>query len=639
MTRIVPCLLLAALPLLAAAQSVSSPAAQRETAVADEVPAIDYFIRAELLPHERRLLASETLTWTNRSAQPVSEMRFHLYLNAFRDPRSTFFEESGHFRRSAAGSKRVHFGAVTIRGLRCVGGADLLPRSRYAAPDDGNAHDRTVLVVPLADPLAAGAKIKLQIDFELAMPDIFARSGQQGDFFFFGQWYPKPGVLLPDGSWHCHQYHQYSEFFADFARFHVEITAPRPFVLGASGHLTGTRVNPGGSVTRIYEENNIHDFAWTAWPRFKVHRERLRLAGNNFDTEIILLLAPDHQADKQRYLQSLRFALTFFSERLFPYPYRTITLVDPPAGALAAGGMEYPTLITGATSRFIPDAIHALELVVIHEFGHQYWYGMIASDEFREAWLDEGVNTFFEMEAMTAYFGTIPSAIDSGVLDVEDWELHHARVAQLPGLDPLRTPAWKFLDGQSYGASVYSKAGLLLRSLKNLVGEARMSDFFRAYAMKYRYGHPGSDDFAREFMQLMPGDFAWAFDWFVRGSSNLDQAVAKVDAVRLAGAAPRWRNEAVFVRREGYFPVELLVRLADGREVRHFWKENERWRRIVFVDRSPLREALLDPQLKVPLDRDLLNNSLRLRPQTGGTRKMAAVLTFLFQSLLALIPL
>jgi hypothetical protein len=638
MTRTVLFLLAAVLPFLAGAQAPFPPVSTGETAVASEAPLLDYFIRAELLGRERRLLASETLTWTNRSLRAVSEMRFHLYLNAFRDPRSTFFEESGLFRRPGARQRDRHFGQMTLRRLSDGKGTDLLARARYAAPDDDNAHDRTVLIVPLAEPLAPGGSLQLQIDFELTMPEIFARSGQAGDFFFFGQWYPKPGVLMPDGSWHCHQYHCHSEFFADFARFHVEITTPPAFVLGATGHQIRSRNNPDGSVTRTFEESNVHDFAWTAWPHFLVSREFLRLAGNGAATEIILLLSPDHAADKPRYLQSLRFALTFFSERLFPYPYRTITLVDPPARALGAGGMEYPTLITGGTSRFIPDAMHMVEMVTIHEFGHQYWYGLIASDEFREAWLDEGVNTFFEMEAMKAYFGRIPTAIDSGLLDVEDWEYQRADAARLPGLDPLRTPSWRFLDGASYGGTVYAKAGLLLRSLKNLVGETRMNDFFRAYALKYRYRHPNSDDFESDFTRFMGGDWNWMFDRFVRGSENLDQAVERVSAVKLEGRPTRWRNEAVFVRREGYFPVDLSIRLADGRQVRQVWKENERWRRIVFIDSSPLSEAQLDPELKVPLDRDLLNNSRRLRPRTGGVRKLATLLAFLFQNLLALIP-
>lgn len=637
MTR--PAALLAGLVLTVALPASVPPAADPQAVAITDTPFVTYVISAELRPAERKLQAREVLTWIHRGTEPLAEMHLHLYANAFRDRQSTFFREGRRFRGAGCGRRPPRFGGVTLRSIRRTGGGELLPASRFIAPDDGNRDDRTVLNVPLGEPLAPGATLQLQIDYELLMPEIFARMGQEGDFFFFGQWFPKPGVLLAGNRWHCPQYHRNSEFFADFARFRVELTTPRDFKLGASGHLVSTTPHANGTVTRVYEESRIHDFAWTAWPRFREHRETMRLPGNSFDTELILLLAPDHEGDRQRYLQSLRFALTFFSERLFPYPYRTITLVDPPAGAHGAGGMEYPTLITGGTSRFLPAAIRALEMVTIHEFGHQYWYGMIASDEFREAWLDEGINTFFEMEAMEAYFRYLPSALDGGLLDIDDWELHRARAARLPGLDPVATESWRFLDGTSYGDTVYSKAGMLLLSLKNLVGGDRMGDFFRTYALNYRFRHPGGADFEREFVRHLGEDTQWAFDLFVRGSSNLDQAVERVSAVRLPGKTGRWRNEAVFSRREGYFPVELQVRLADGRVVSHFWKEKERWRRIAFEDTSPLREAVLDPRLAVPLDRDLLNNSRRLRPQAGGTRKLAALFGFLFQNLLALLPL
>ncbi len=603
-----------------------------------EQPIVQYRIEAELLEPDR-LIAGERLTWTNPTNTAADELRFHLYYNAFRNAKTTFMTENGFFRQSADAQKAARFGAITVSELRLVDGEDLTSRLETIAPDDGNGEDRTVLRVKLPRPLGPGQTLQLQINFSLQVPDIFARTGKAGDYYFFGQWFPKLGVFQPDGTWHCHQFHSLSEFFADYGSYRVSLTVPERFVVGASGRQISEEKLPGNRKTLVFEESRIHDFAWAAFPHFTRFINHVRLPGNSQDTEIILLLSPSHIDAQERYLGALKFALRFFADYLFPYPYRTITLVAPPRNGAGSGAMEYPTLFTSGPVSLWGERSRLTELVTFHEFSHQYFYGLIGSDEFREPWLDEGVSTFFEMEMIREYFEDEGILLDLGILEIPDWALQRTAAAGLLALQPINTYSWKFVNGDYYAGNVYSKAGLLLLSLKNLVGDQRLRDFFRSYALKFRWGHPTSTDFIAEFNNYMGENFNWAFDQFINGAGNLDQAVFDAESLKVGSRPDLYRNQVTVSRNEGYFPVELLIRLENGKEIRYFWKENERWRRLVSYDPSPIRWAALDPDLKIPLDRNLANNSRVLRRGGSGLFKLAAALAFFFQNLLGLLPL
>ena len=605
----------------------------------EPLPVVQYRINAELLPDAGKVFGSETLIWKNPAPVAVDELRFHLYYNAFRNEQSTFMTETGERWLPPARLRKLHFGEIRITAMRVAGGEELTGKIVYLAPDDGNGEDRSVMAVHLANRVEPGASVTLEIGFTLQVPQIFARTGRAKEYFFFGQWFPKIGVLQRDGTWHCHQFHAHSEFFSDYGDYRVSLTVPERFIVGASGSLVKRNIDADGIKTVVFSQKGIHDFAWTAYPLFQRVVESIRLRGNTRATEIILLLSPGHKNVRECYLRSIKFALTFLADRLFPYPYHTITIVDPPSDGMGSAGMEYPTLITGGFSPLFSKGLKFIELVTIHELSHQYWYGMIGSDEFREAWLDEGVNTFFEMEMFDEYFRSTGESIDLGLVDVMDWEFQRLQSSGLLPLDPVNSYSWKFVDYRNYSASVYARAGIFLRSLKNYVGTLKMIGFFRFYGLKYRFQHPRTGDFIRTFNEFMGEDFGWAFDQFINGEANLDQAVYSVGSVKISNWPETYRNEVIFVRREGFFPVDLLIRLKNGREKRYLWKERERWRKIVSFDPAPIRLAAVDPEFKVPLDRNLLNNSRTLDGGQPVILRLSAVLTFFFQSLLGFLPL
>ena len=256
--------------------SASDPAAARAPRLPERAePVADYTISVTLDPADKTLTGRQRLTWRNTSPDTIGDLWFHFYLNAFRNSNSTFFRESsGQLRDDEMpedGWGWIEVDSMTIAD----GGADLKPSLRFEAPDDGNKDDRTAARVLLPRPVKPGESITLDIAFTAQLPKIFARTGYVRDYFLVGQWFPKLAVYEPagmrgraTGGWNCHQFHGNSEFYADFGQYRVDITLPSTFVVGATGVRVEKRENTNGTSTYVYEQANVHDFAWTASPHF-----------------------------------------------------------------------------------------------------------------------------------------------------------------------------------------------------------------------------------------------------------------------------------------------------------------------------------------------------------------------------------
>lgn len=609
-------------------------AAKEQVPEVEEGPVVTYLIEAQLFPKLRKITATQTLSWRNTGQESVDHLRFHLYYNGFRNLDTTFMKEARYGLLSPPRMRGLDFGEIKIKDLRRINGGTLNQQWQYISPDDNNPEDRTVMQVVLQKPVEPGQTIRLKFLFELTIPQIFARTGVEDDYFFIAQWFPKIGVLLPNGQWHCHQFHFNSEFFADYGDYRVMLTVPDRFIVGATGTPVKKEQNADKTITYWFREQRIHDFAWTAFPGFGKITENIQLKGRTEPLEIELLLSPGHHHLKDRYLSATKFALHFLARHIYPYPYKKLTVVDPPLAGIMSGGMEYPTLITGAYLDFLPEGSRLLESTVIHELTHQYWYGMVGSDETEEAWLDEGAASFFETEIADAYFKDSPSLLGSWFLNVDNWEYRRLRYQMILPVDPVLQPSWEFMSRGQYTGNVYSKAALLLRSLANLVGREQMYGFFKYYSQQFKFKHPRSADFIDAFNTFMNEDFSWAFDLYIRGEGRLDHGVHRISAELLPGPGKIYRNEAVFVRRQGYFPVELLIMLENGKEIRFTWREKENWKSVQVEDVSPIRWAKIDPRYKVPLDLNFLDNSKVRSPGRGALHRLTLKIGFFFQNIL-----
>jgi hypothetical protein len=611
----------------------------------------NYTMQVRLYPSERRLKGHETLLWHNKTETPANELQFHLYLNAFRNNRSTYMRESGS-RALGPDADSTAWGYITVERFVLEDSSNLTTRLQFIQTDDGNSDDKTVVRVPLAEPIRPGGSISLHIDFSCQLPQPpIARTGAKNEYFFVGQWFPKIGVF-EKGRWNCHQFHANSEFYADYGVYDVRMTVPQKNILGATGLCLNVENHGDSTATHHYLAEDVHDFAWTTSPDFVEFRDKAQ------DVEIRALVQKDHAGQGQRHLEAARTAIEYFQNWYGDYPYPNLTVVDPRRGAGMTGGMEYPTLITAGTMYALPEGLRALETVIIHEFGHNYWYGLVANNEFEEPWLDEGINTYSEVQIFKDKYGPVGDIIDLWGLKINDMDFQRLQHMAVENTDQILQNSWSFYSGSSYGANSYAKSGLVLSTLHNLLGKDEMLRVMRTYFERWKFKHPGTQDFIAVVNEVTGRDFNWFFDQALHSNKILDYGIERLSCRAIPDSAgydyslaahtnsvvhtPNGNKKAelfeslVFVRRLGQFvfPVEVEFQFENGAKVRETWDGHANWKKYRFVRKEKLRYATVDPDQKIPLDINLTNNSYTLESQNLAINRLATRLLFYLQVLL-----
>jgi hypothetical protein len=612
--------------------TIASPEVASQKTLSTRVVA--YQIDAHLDPAKHTIVATETLRYRNLTGQPQKTFPFHLYLNAFQ-PQSTFITEE---RRDDPDYqwKPVSFGAINISHLEVTGMGDLTNQIHFIQPDDRNEADHTVMRIELARAVPAGAEAEFKIAFNDQMPEVVARTGYLRDFYMVGQWFPKVGVWWK-GAWNCHQFHNTTEFFADFGTFDVKVTLPQNEIVGAGGDLISSTNNPDGTKTLTFHSEDVHDFSWSASPSFTDVEDSW--TGSAGTVKLHVLMSPGHLASAPRYIQVLKGTLALYDQWIGPYPYHRLTVIDPPHGGSEAGGMEYPTLITADTYWFMPKGALVPEIVTQHEFGHQYWYGMVATNEFEEAWLDEGINSYMETKGMDALYGKYTSEFNLPFAQLGEGDEERIAYIHMPDTDPIARFAWRFYDSGAYGAITYGKTATVLLTLEKIIGEETLRQALHTYFMRYRFTHPTGEDFIKTVEEVSGEDLRWYFDQAVYGTQMLDYKIldAHSDPVHWyeAGNAATKNGDMLYrtyvtVLRKGDFvlPVDLKVTFDDNQSVTEHWDGRDRWVRYIYDRKSQLVSAEVDPGHQIWLDRDLFNNSHTVEPDNRATKKLSNILGF-----------
>jgi len=620
---------------------------------------VHYTMKVSLDPEEKTIDGKMNLIWKNPSNDTINELQFHMYLNAFKNTKSTFAKESGGQLRgvSIRASDPLVWGWVDVLEMR-TDSTDLTGNIRFIQPDDDNEDDQTVISVPLEEPVLPGESIELDIDFKSKLPKVYARTGYSDDFFLIAQWFPKIGIYEPEGmryaeegQWNCHQFHANSEFYANFGVYEVEITLPKKFVVGATGELIEQNDNPDDTKTLTYRAEDVVDFAWTASPFYQVVEDQWE------DVKIMVYLQPDHLPQADRHTESVKAALEYFKTNLGKYPYSTISIIDPPIKAMGAGGMEYPTFITAGCFWGMPDWMRLTEMVTIHEFGHNYFMAILASNEFEEAWIDEGFNSYYEMRIMDDTYGDRHSFIGHDKFHFGDWEYQRGSYTNstYPKIAESFRNAWDYQHG-GYGTMSYNKPATWMATLDRLVGRLTMDEIMKTFYDRWKFKHPCGQDFidiVNEVVSKNHGtkfgeNMDWYFEQVLYGSEICDYEMARIRNVKTdppqgiheeGGNKRTFKNieyestiykSSVRVHRLGevIMPVEILVHFADGEEVLEHWDGKERSWEFSYEKPEQILWAKIDPEMKILIDVNMLNNSLITKPKKAVFWKIA--LKFLF---------
>lgn len=615
----------------------------------------DYIITAVLDPDTKKVTGTLKAYWINQSQDLVPDIQMHLYMNAFKNKNTTLNREMG-VRDSV---KDPEAGNIEILKFTDRTGSDLLHSMRFISPDDGNSSDQTVADIILPKPAKPGDTVFINIDFDTKLPILTRRTGYKGDFFFVAQWFPKFGVYenagmryATTGGWNCHQFHANSEFYSNHSVYDVTITVPKKYVVGTGGLLMRTdSAETGKNKTLSYRAEDIVDFAWTAWPGYAKYTDK-------WENINLTLLIPWERADQvKRQFTAVKNALEYFAKNVGPYPWPYLTVVDPPAKGAPSGGMEYTTIFTSTSSYMMPKYIHLPEMVTIHEFGHAYFMGILASNEFEEPWLDEGVNSFWEERIVDHYYGENSGMIDLPWFKVADKSIGRLSYVHSDGRQLVSNMeySWNY-PHETYSMMSYKKTATCLYTLMGIVGEETTNEIFREYYKKWAFRHPSGTDFidvVNEVVTRMNGnkygkDMNWFFDQTVFGTGLCDYKAVSlknvisestIDTVITADSARKdqkkeiqYFKSEVELERAGdvMLPVEILIHFNNGDEIRESWDGKSRVKDYEYSGPRKIEWVKIDPEYKIRMDINFINNSIADNPDVIPVRKLTnSLITFL----------
>ncbi len=601
------------------------------------VPAVaSYRIEAKLEPGDKAVSGKVHLTWRNETSRTVRRMPFHLYMNAFQNEESLFLREArtgglGGMTLPKSDWGNIRVDDVTVDGTRVGMTIQRVERAPL---------DQTVAWVDLPQPVPPGGRVELSARFRTKFPKIVARTGYGGDFFMVAQWFPKVGVLTEQG-WRCEPFHAYSEFFSDFGAYDVEMTLPEGYEVVATGMETG-RKRAGGAVVYSFHADRVHDFALAAGRDMVVIERTVDHVVGPGHVELAVLTPIQVRRRAGRQLDILAQALRIIESWLGRYPYGRLSMVVPPDEALRASGMEYPTLFVTSGLNRMPGwpRMHGADGTTVHEFLHQYFQGIVATDETRHAWMDEGMTTFFAWLVMDRLFGPERSFLDQDGWTLGQFPMGRLILTAVPPGEPTMQPSWRFRRDLAYGVATYMKTALLLRSVMELVGKKRFFAMFRAYVQRWAFRHPEPAaffDVVREKLGPEIEGLMW------RGLGSAGTAGYEVSSVRsVAMQKPKglfdgWMGLDRPTKRKGYetevlvtrtgdfaWPVDVLFRFENGEELLRQWDGRGRWKRFRFETDSRLVWAIVDPDRKLWLDRKRLDDGFGAKAGIRAARSLSA---------------
>ena len=567
----------------------------------------------------------QKLNWKNTSPDTLRELRFYMYMNAFKDFKSTYLKNTRKmFGQDLNNRNEKEWGHIEVTQAIDRNGNDLVQNQEYIQPNDGNALDETVLSIPLEMPLLPGEVIELDMNFDVKLPRTIVRSGYgPRDFFLFVHWFPQVCVYEPkvDGNWgwNSHQFMPGTEFFSDFGDYNVEIYASDHLVIGGSGCKTfsGKVLGTIGEQLVRFQAHDLIDFGWVAYPEYETYTSTYG------DTDIEILMVPEHCAFADRYLKAIKQSLEYLEKHVGKYPYPKITVVDPPTHTLNSGFMEYPMMITGATAYGIPRSVRSVESLVIHEFTHMYFMASLASNEKEEAWLDEGFVTYFEDRILDHYYGNQSSLFD--VLGARSGNAQQSRNEYVsmenPNLGKIARPGWEFDGG--FKPLIYAKTATAFKTMERIIGIDIMDEIIKTYFERHKFTHPKEADLRKIIKEVLEKNTS-NFD----SDKYLNQVLHDTSSINFKMVDINNSTKTIEAIREGNFEIgtEVLIMFKDGSSKTVNWKGSEKYFKHTFSSSKEVISAHIDPEQKIYLDLNLNNNSITLDPNKKPLYKYAAKL-------------
>ena len=507
------------------------------------------------------LNGNETMIYINNSNQKLDSILIHLWPNAYKNVDTELAKQ-----KLEDGDTDLKYAYFHERGY--IDSLDFYVDNEKTEWNYFN-NKIDIAVIYLKESLKPKDSISIETPFRVKIPSgKFSRLGHVGQSYQITQWFPKPAVYDKDG-WHPMSYLDQGEFYSEFGNYDVSITVPENYVLMATGNLQNsneiTFLNKKAIETQqLIEDNklpirnkygrrdlsfpksskktktlrftqkNIHDFAWFTDKRYHVLKGNVVLPKSNKNVTTWALFTNNEAELWRESIEYLNDATLYFSKWVGEYPYEHVTAVD---GTISAGGgMEYPNItVIGASGNS-----KGLETVIIHEVGHNWYYGILGNNERDNAWMDEGLNTYIEIRYMQEKYPygykrktdssknkkrgiTINIPLEEKQMQSIGYQFNASR-----NLDqPLQMGSQNFTSF-NYAGMIYSKTGLGFHYLKAYLGEELFDSAMNEYFDKWKFKHPNPYDIQETFEKRSEKDLTWFFDGFIKTCQKTDYYIKKV---------------------------------------------------------------------------------------------------------------
>ncbi|RYE57822.1 MAG: hypothetical protein EOP48_04960 [Sphingobacteriales bacterium] len=473
---------------------------------------VDMNIHVSLDETQHSLKGDVSMLYQNNSPDTLSFIWIHLWPNAYKNDRTAFNEQL-----LQQGRTDFYFSKETDKGY--INQLAFSVNGQTAQTVDHPEH-QDIIQLLLPSPLLPGKSINIKTPFHIKLPAIFSRSGHLDQFYQVTQWYPKPAVYDRKG-WHPMPYLDQGEFYSEFGTFDVEIIVPEKYTVAASGNLIREQVLDTFKV-HTYHQENIHDFAWFASK--DLEKESMI---TTVDGKPLTLAVYYKRGQKQFWENSLNVmkqAIEWRNQWIGPYPYSVVSVV---ASRDLSGGMEYPTitLISNFENRTIRDRI------IHHELGHNWFHGIIATNERQHPWMDEGMNSFYDRRTDSVLTENRHTKKNIFARQFSESTTQSGMLASLYNMkadQPVETPSAQF-SSLNYGMIAYEKTSQWMQLLETTMGTEKFDVLMKRYYSEWKFKHPYPEDFKTLAESVNGESLDQIFDLLNRKGSLRQPAKTKIE--------------------------------------------------------------------------------------------------------------
>lgn len=593
---------------------------------------VNYEIDVRLDDERHELHGSEVIEYINNSPNTLNYIWFHLWPNAYRDNKTALTKQMRQ-----DGDLTLFFSKYRDRGW--IDSLQFLVNGD-AARMEIDMKNPDLCRVFFDVPIPPGGKAIISTPFRVVIPKgIFSRLGHLGQAYQITQWYPKPAVFDKDG-WHQMPYLGQGEFYSEYGTFDVYVNLPDNYVVGATGDLVDGEKelewlnqkvketeaikefnlrdlsfppSSDGRKTLHYHQEKVHDFAWFADKRYHVLKGEVALPASGRKVTTWAMFTNNEADLWKNSIEYLNDATYYYSLWVGEYAYNHVTAVD---GVLSeGGGMEYPNVtIIGESGNAV-----SLEEVIMHEVGHNWFYGMLGSNERDHPWMDEGLNSFIESRYMKRKFPDLKMHDAYGGRKLIDFGLKWLGVYNMPyerlGLEAYTAQARANTDQPielhsndytsiNYGTVVYMKTAVAFNFLMQYLGEEKMDELMFAYFQKWKFKHPQPEDFEEVAIQVTGDSLKWFFDGMLRSEDKIDYSISRIQK--------NGDSLKVQLRNIGRIAAPLTVSGVTGHDTTFLgWVDGFDGTKWIDIPNSEYDRLVIDAEHKLP-DVNRKNNQMRV---------------------------